>query len=214
MNVAYQDAEAEDTAEPTLAERALSRITDFILSGELPLGAVVNEVDLARRLSMSRGPVREAVRRLQGRNLVNRRPYQRARVIDLGAREVREIFEFREALEGMACRLAAEVMSDTDIERLAEAIERDAANDTFDLHVEIARGCGNRRIMNFLCNDLYYLISVYRRRSAARPGRHDQTGDEHRRIVQALARRDADEAEKLMRAHIRKAMAFLEQAPG
>ena len=60
---------------------------------------------------MSRGPVREAVRRLEGRKLIVREAYQRARVVPLTLAHIKEIFELRECLEGMACRLAARRMT-------------------------------------------------------------------------------------------------------
>lgn len=200
-----------DVVDPTLAEQALARITSFITEGELPLGSVINEVELAKRLSMSRGPVREAIRRLQGRNLVTRNQHQRARVLDLGPKEIREIFEFREALEGMACRLASQNMSDADLARLVHAVEggHRADQEDFDLHVEIAVKCGNARIANYLCNDLYYLLRVYRRRSAELTGRHERTHEEHWQIVRAMNARDANLAESLMRTHIRRAIEHL-----
>ncbi len=197
-----------DAADLTLAEQALAQITTFITQGDMPLGSIINEVELSKRLSMSRGPVREAIRRLQGRNLVTRSQHHRARVINMGPTEVREIFEFREALEGMACRLASKSMSDADLERLARAVEGNGGAD-FDIHTEIAIGCGNARIANYLCNDLYYLLRVYRKRSAELTGRHEQTQEEHWQIVKALKLRDADLAESLMRAHIRRAISHL-----
>lgn len=202
----------DEAVRATLAEQALTAITDLILSGELSLGSVVNEAELARRLNMSRGPIREAIRRLQGRNLVVRRPYQKARVIDFGLREIREIFELREALEGVACRLATQVMSDAELQKLADGIDAARLSNTrpsLDLHAEIARRCGNERVMNLLLNDLYYLLALYRRRAGDLPGRRPQAQGEHWQIVRAMMSRDAELAESLMRAHVRRATEHL-----
>ncbi|UCE30023.1 MAG: GntR family transcriptional regulator [Burkholderiales bacterium] len=204
----------------TLAEMAFDRIYGLIMAGELPLGGVVNEVALSQRFGISRGPIREAVQRLQGLRLITREPYMRARVVSLSARDIVDIFQLREAAEGMACRLAAAHMCDADIAALADALERHArparsrrrTAQAFDLHVQIARGCGNRRIEQLLCEDLQHLLRLYRRRSGDKPGRRDQAFEEHWQIVRALRARDPDLAESLMRAHIGRATASLVRA--
>lgn len=194
----------------TLAEQAFESIFGLILSGELPLGGVVNEANLAQRFNISRGPVREAVQRLQGLRLVTREPFMRARVVSLSSLDVVEIFELRQAVEGMACRLAARKMPDEEIEALMADLEHSrhpdaAARDIFDLHMAIARGCRNARIEQLLCADLYYLLRIYRRKSGAAPGRRGQAFDEHWQILRALKSRDPALAESLMRSHIERA---------
>lgn len=201
----------------TLADQAFDSIFGSILNGDLPLGGVVNEVNLAERFQISRGPVREAVRRLQGLRLVTREPYTRARVVSLRRSDVIEIFQLREAAEGMACRLAAQYMPAADTQRLADDLEqahsafrngpRTAGNETphLDVHMRIADGCGNKRIRHLLCDELYHLLRIYRARSGARPGRREQAFDEHWQIVRAIQLGDPDLAESLMRTHIRRA---------
>jgi DNA-binding GntR family transcriptional regulator len=194
-------------ATSTLAERAFASIFDLILTGRLAPGAVVNEVEIARQLAMSRGPVREAVRRLEGRKLVTREPYQKARVIRFGPTEAKEIFEFREGLETVACRLATTALSDAELEEIGRRLEASRApgGPKFDLHVEIARRCGNARIAEFLCGDLYDLLKIYRKWSGSAPGRGDEAFAEHWQIVRAMQSRDAMLAESLMRSHIQRA---------
>ncbi len=176
----------------------------------MSLGSLVNEASLARQLNMSRGPVREAVRRLQGRNLVERNPYQKATVINLNAREIREIFELREALEGKACELATQRMSDAALVELVELTTPGnvPATAVFDFHAAIAAGSGNQRISTLLSEDLYYLLSLYRKRAGNRPGRRPQAQDEHWQIARAMMSRDSGLAGSLMRSHIRRAMDY------
>lgn len=197
-----------DLESETLAERALLVITEMIVQGKIPLGSPVNEAALARDLGMSRGPVREAVRRLQGRNLVSRNPYQRATVINLNTQEIREIFELREALEGMACELATRRMSHDELLSLVSMTEPEAGDSTFDLHAAIAKGSGNYRISSILTEDLYYLLSLYRRRAGDIPGRRPRAREEHWQIARAMLSRDSGLAGSLMRAHIRRAMEY------
>lgn len=200
----------------TLSDTLFQRTLGSIYSGELAPGAVVNEAALAERFGVSRGPVREAVRRLQGIGLVSREPYMRATVVRLSTAEVQELFQMREALEGMACRLAAKRMSDADLERFASDLEAARAARTdpasaatvppdFDFHERIILASGNARIAAALCGDLYHLLRVYRRRSGAVGERAAEAHAEHWQILRALCARDGELAESLMRAHIGRA---------
>src|SRR5690554_1580237 len=90
----------------TLADRALEMIEAAIMKGDLPPGARISEAPLAKTFGISRGPVREAIRRLEGRGLLERVPHIGARVVTISIEDLLEIFDIREALEGTACRLA------------------------------------------------------------------------------------------------------------
>lgn len=200
----------------TLGDDVFERLLDLIYSCELPPGAIVNESVLAARFNVSRGPVREAVRRLQGIQLVSREPFMRARVITLEPRAVRELFEMREALEGYACRLAAQHMDPAEVEALAAGLDhnrrtglgpddRQSPAETFDFHERIVRASGNARIVDTLCGDLYHLLRLYRRWSGSAGERRSIAYTEHRQIVLAIRNRDGELAESLMRSHIARA---------
>ena len=194
----------EDDAEP-LSGRAYAHIVEMIVNGSLVPGEVANEVELARTLGMSRGPVREAMRRLEGRRLLVREPYQKARVISFGPKEVRELFEFREGMETVACRLATERMGTASVSALRDRLEKSrGTDDKVDIHFEIARNCGNERIREFLCGDIYDLLRIYRKWSG-QAGRSPDAFDEHWQILKAMESSDATLAESLMRSHIRRA---------
>src|SRR5205085_664975 len=89
----------EAAAEGPLAEAVFRSLLARIYDGRLAAGALLNEAVLAEEFRVSRGPVREAIRRLQGYRLVSREPYQRARVVQLTPDSVRQLFEVRMALE-------------------------------------------------------------------------------------------------------------------
>ena len=94
----------------SLAAEAFERVTAAITPGEFEPGQKLSEVELARQLGISRGPVREALNQLEGR-LVTRTPRVGVRVIQFGHEELQQLFHIREAIEGMAdelCRLAKE----------------------------------------------------------------------------------------------------------
>ncbi|MBV2142387.1 GntR family transcriptional regulator [Falsochrobactrum sp. TDYN1] len=196
------------------ADTIYHAVLDAIHQGRLAPGSVVNEAALAQEFGVSRGPVREAVRRLQGIQMVSREPYLKARVVTLDASTARELFELRMALEGMACNLDARRMSDTEIDALISELKRSrhTYSDTapkeagvFDFHERIVRACGNARIINLLCGDLYHLLRIYRRHSGAIVERKEEAFDEHWQILRAMKARDPHLAESLMRSHIRRA---------
>jgi DNA-binding GntR family transcriptional regulator len=208
----------------TLADQALDRIETAIMKGDLAPGTKISEVLLAKTFGISRGPLREAIRRLEGRGLLETIPHVGARVVTLSVGDLLEVFDIREALEGMACRLAAERMTDTEIAAVDAVLERHSDDEAlrageayyqqpgdYDFHYRIAQGAKNRRIVELLCGEMYHLIRIYRYRSGAVPGRAPQAFDEHRKILAALQARDGALAETLMRAHIRRARTLLEQ---
>lgn len=204
---------ASDAGTPR-ADVVYQAILDAIYQGRLPPGSVVNEATLAQEFGVSRGPVREAVRRLQGIQVITREPYLKARVVTLDANTARELFELRMALEGMACSIAAQRMSDIEIDGLISELEgvrhtyvssAPAEKGVFDFHERIVRACGNARIINLLCSDLYHLLRIYRRHSGAIIERKEEAFDEHWQILRAMKARDPRLAESLMRSHIRRA---------
>jgi DNA-binding GntR family transcriptional regulator len=206
-------------SEGPLAESIFSTLLGRIYNGELAAGTELKEATLAEDFGVSRGPVREAIRRLQGFQLVTRGPYQRARVVELTPDFVRQLFEVRMALEGMACHLAAQRMTDEEMRAIGEELEAHRARaalasagsaapaeeKVFDFHERIVRGCGNERIVEMLCGDMYHLLRIYRKRSGALPERQGQPFQEHWQILRALQTRDAELAESLMRSHIGRA---------
>ncbi len=212
----------------SLADKVLNIITEAIEKGDLPPGSRIREATLARQLGISRGPLREALARLEGRRILEYTPNFGMRVADVSLKDVIEIFQMREALEGMACRLATQNMTDAEIEQLGSLLDEHGSHaelrqgssyfqraGEFDLHYRIARGSKNQRLFGILCEDFYYFMRIYRYRSSASPGRASQAYDEHKAIIDAMRARDADKAETLMRRHIRTALDnLMEQVEG
>ncbi|SAI68018.1 GntR family transcriptional regulator [Bordetella ansorpii] len=209
-------ATRKEDSEGPLANQVFDHLLEAIYQGRLLPGSVVNEVALAQEFGVSRGPVREAVRRLQGIQLITREPYLKARVVSLSAESALELFQMRMALEGVACSLAARYMSDEEISVLLSELEQDrqarlpGADPSphpriFDFHERIVRASRNQRIINTLCGDLYHLLRVYRRHSGTVLERKDDAYAEHWQILRAIKARDASLAESLMRSHIERA---------
>lgn len=199
----------------TLSEHVFRRIQAAIVKGEIAPGSKISEPELARTYGISRGPLREAIHRLEGQRLLVRVPHVGARVVSLSHAELIELYEIRESLEGMACRLAAERMTQAEIDELRRVLdlhERDAAfqagvgyyqqEGDFDFHYRIIQGSGNKTLSQMLCGELYQLVRMYRLQFSATPNRPRQAFTEHHRILDAIAERDGELAELLMRRHI------------
>lgn len=208
----------------SLVEVIARQLEAAIFSGELAPGTKLSEQGLAKTLGVSRGPLREAIRRLEGRKLIERTPNIGPRVAELSDRDLYDLLVVREALEGMAARSAAELMSDAEVEDLrALLVEHGRQEEVragtgyyqegkdFDFHFRIIKGSRNERLIQMLCNDLYDLLRVYRYKSSTQGGRARNAFEEHEKIVEALAAHDPDRAEAAMRLHLRRARAHVEK---
>ncbi|MFW1678197.1 GntR family transcriptional regulator [Pontibacter sp. JAM-7] len=208
----------------TLADRVCEQIITAIVKGEIPPGQKISEAELARIYGISRGPLREAIRRLEGLRLIERKPHIGARVVQLSLKELVEIYRVREALEGMACRLAAENMSDDEIESLRALLfvheqsvkELDGRSyfqkeGDLDFHYRIVNGSKNSKLLEVLGGDLYHLVRMYRYQFSVSSSRPQRALKEHHQILDAIAARDPELAEMLMRRHIGAARKNIEQ---
>ncbi len=200
---------------PTLARRCFESIKADVISGQLAQGTKIVESDLALKYGISRGPLREAIHRLEQIKLVVRIPHAGSRVVKLDSKMMEDIYIARESLEGMAARLAARLMSEAEISALSDLLEAHAdgidktegrayfqSEGDIDFHYRIALASRNQWILENLHGELYQLIRMCRHQSGRVPARSQIALDEHRQIAIAIARRDEELAEILMRRHI------------
>ena len=203
---------------PTTNERRVDlvaeRLRDDILRGALRPGERINEADVSARYGVSRTPVREAIRQLARDGLVDVQPYRGASVVKLGRDEIRDIFEAREAIEGMAARLATQRMSDTRrLEILSElqahrrAIEggRDV-RPPIDLHAVLLEESKNP-LLSATMERFTSLLATLRAESVRVKARRERSSREHLATAERIAEGDADGAEAAIRAHIRSVCA-------
>lgn len=198
----------------TIADKLFLDLRRAILEGELPAGKKISEPELATAYGVSRGSLREAIGKLENCNLVTRKPNIGARIVGFSTSQLMEIYQIREAMEGMAARLAAENMSEDEVVRLQRILERhkeeinqhhnySQQDVDLDFHFCIIQGSKNSRLIRMLCQDLYDLVRFYRFRLQSNFNRSEQAFQEHNLIVAAIQRRDGEMAETLMRHHIR-----------
>ena len=197
----------------TLWQRVYDHLQGEILAGRLGPGAELAEVALAEQLGVSRGPIREAIRRLASEGLVTVRPRRGAVVSLLSKEEFLELYQVREALEMMAVRLAVPRLQPTDIAALQALIDAMAAHaergqvaEFFEanavFHARLVDASGNAKLGE-LYRQLLDQLGRYRTRSLRLRGNLQRSVAEHAAILRAAKRGDADRASHLMSEHIR-----------
>ncbi len=187
-------------------------LRDAIFGGSLRAGEPLSVPELARRLNVSRSPVREAVLGLVAQGLAIEQPRRGVVVATIEARDLVAIHEVREFLEAGAARLCAKRIDKTGVDRLRRILadqqravkQKDAAGyfrTNSELHGAIAAAAGNGRLEQILRTlENQMRIALHR---VASDERHMRSGyDEHRRVVEAIAAGDEDAADQAMRAHI------------
>lgn len=198
-----------------LRELVFESLREAIIQGRLHPGERLMEIQLAEELGVSRTPVREAIRKLELEGLVLMIPRKGAYVSQISMKDIADVFEIRRALEGLAARLAAERATEEEIERLeralvrisevaeAEDLDGAVALDT-DFHEELMAASHNPRLSQMVSN-LREQIQRFRLTSLSHPGRVKLAVEEHAKIVDAIAGRDAELAQNLAHEHIENA---------
>ncbi|MGB4504234.1 MAG: GntR family transcriptional regulator [Syntrophaceticus sp.] len=211
-----------DTYKP-LREVVFETIREAIIDGVLGPGERLMESQLAEELGVSRTPVREAIRKLELEGFVVMVPRKGAYVAGISLKDIADVFEVRAALEALAMVLAAERITEEELEELerilvrkAEIIEQQQEISLFiesdrKFHDTLYQASRNQRLIQMLTN-LQDEIHRFRSVSLAFPGRMQVALDEHRKIVEALADRDIARAEALAWEHIENAENSLMEA--
>jgi DNA-binding GntR family transcriptional regulator len=205
-----------------LVDDLAERIRQRIMSGEFPIGTQLRQAALASEFKVSRTPVREALRQLQAGGLITVVPNRGAIVRVPAPWEVRDAYEVRAELEGLAAERAATRISPADLARITAANETmrkaagrkqpervsagqlpttTVANDTF--HVLILDAAGNDRLTqaiqqineSFPRNVLWQVL-------VENPSLRGVNVDEHAAIIAALEAGDRAEARRTMRRHV------------
>jgi DNA-binding GntR family transcriptional regulator len=210
MNSAPPKSPEPQTPRPRAVdvERAVAQ---WILEGELSAGQKLTEQEVAERLGVSRGPVREALRALAEAGLLQIEPNRGAFVRKVDLKEALEIHDIYSALEELATRAAARSLSGAQVEELKSLVESmDAAAEAEDLdryyalnlgfHQRLVEGSGNARLLSIysrLLNELH----LFRRFGLMQRGQMQRSNHEHRQILRKIAAGDPEGAAEAMRTH-------------
>ena len=180
------------------------------------------EIQLAEELGVSRTPVREAIRKLELEGYVIMMPRRGTYVANLSIRDVNEVFEIRTSLDSLASGLAAERITDEELESLqrllvliSEYIESNnmekIVETDMQFHDLLYQASRNTRLVGIIYN-LREQLTRFRSTSMSFPGRLKATLDEHRQIVEAIAQGDVKAAQHAAEYHMEKSEQTLLQS--
>lgn len=195
----------------SLAGQTVDVLRELVLTGEIPPGQRVNEVELAQRMRISRGPLREAIRHLISEGLLVYVPHRGAHVPQADVPELYALFELRAALECAAARLAAARRTDRDVVALhqvmAESREGFDAGRRFPYRLDIAfhrtllDAADSPRIADQVRLAQQQVI-LLRSAHDVDPAHTRASMDDHDRLVAAIEARDGDTAADMMAIHL------------
>jgi DNA-binding GntR family transcriptional regulator len=187
-------------------------LKERIISGSLAPDSRLIELTIAAEFGVSRTPVREALKRLAVENLVHADPARGIIVHAPDARRIEDVFVVREALDGLASRLAAHRITPSELARLQVVVEsmEEAIKAGRREHVVVANthfhdviyAAAGNEVLERLGRDLREFVRRFTTLPFASPDRVDQVLNEHRAIFDALERHDPDAAEAASNAHL------------
>ena len=202
-----------------LTDVVFERLHDAIIDGRLKAGQWLRQETLAQELGVSQMPVREALKRLVAEGLAVRIPYKGVKVVEFSPEDIVDICTVRLVLEGLAVRLATPLITDEELKRLKENLREQEGYTSQDqiarrrqlnteFHLSICQASGRRYLVRLLEMLWRWFPSVMLYEGAFRqeellPARMDREMREHWAMLEALERRDAQQAEEETRRHIR-----------
>ncbi|MCA0994107.1 Ldh family oxidoreductase [Alloyangia pacifica] len=207
------DATVQRDPAQKLSDRARDAIRDQIIAGDLPMGAVLRESEMAATLGMSKIPVREALVQLECEGMITLSPNRSPRVFEMSLDDIRSLGELREMLELEALRLAIARRALPLSRRLREiaARMRDALSGQDarsykaldnEFHHAIFADCGNVYLEK-THHMLSFRIQALRNKLSREPELNERSFAEHEQLIDLIAAGQTDEAAALLRSHIR-----------
>jgi len=199
----------------SLGSQVFERLESDILCRRIAPGESLNEQKLSEQLGVSRTPVREAIRMLEQAGLVEVTPHRGAVVLGISDRDLKDIYTIRMYVEGLAARWAAQHMTARRVQELTEVVDLEEfylmkgrvphINDLDSRFHEHIYQYSESRPLSHILTELHHMIQWFQIQSFQVEGRAEKAVEEHRQILEALAARDGELAERLMVAHIERA---------
>lgn len=198
---------------PTAQENVLRQLRRLILGGELPPGSQILQQEVAARLGVSRVPVRDALRTLEGQGLVTYSSHRGYHVRQVDLTELLEIQDIRDILEGEALRAAVDQVDESTFERMQEQLEtmttaereEDWAswNDAHrQFHFSLFGASGMKRLLRIL-GQLWDSSDIYRSYYMRTTDSRSRTSREHQDLLAAARSRDTGRLLALLAEHHR-----------
>lgn len=204
----------------SLEKFAYETIKNAIITFQLVPGQSLVESELASKLGISKTPVRDALLRLEREGLVKKVAYKGTYVADITNKGIIDIFIIRAQLESLAARMVCEMFSDDDIKQaqgyinlMEELIQKGEIKAASEQNTQFHDLIISKADSEWLCQILANLddhLKRYRILSNYQSGRLEKSTQEHQLVLNAISRKDADHAEKLMKHHILSVLEDLE----
>ena len=216
--VLYKFSDETEISNAPLSTSLLGKLQRDILTGKLKPGQKLTEQQLCKTYGVSRTPVREALRQLELEGLVKIIPNKGAYVTGITPKDVQDIYMIRSILEGMCARWATEHITPEQIEQLEEIVllsefhlkkDKDKVVQVSDLDGKfhhVLYEASNSRIMEHTLSDFHKYVKMARMLSVGAKNRAEKSIEEHKAILEAIKKGDADEAERLANLHIMHVM--------
>lgn len=204
-------------------DRVAEGLRDGILNNRYAPGQRLIEAELTRDFGVSRGPLREAFRRLDAEGLLEIIPHRGAVVRKLSFEETVELFQIRRALEPLAARLAAEAIDRGGNRQRFEAaiapiwseaprMDSSYHKENRRFHLSIFDVCGNNQLAE-LTGQMHLPLLMLQLGPAKTPEMYRASILEHRQIAAAILRGDGNEAETVMHRHLERVLEILDEMP-
>ncbi len=199
----------------SLRGKVFNQLQNDILNGKYHPGESLVETKLSEEMGVSRTPIREAIRQLELEGLVQYYPNKGAVVTGISSKDIEDIYTIRMMIEGLAARWAAQNITPQELEELREALDLEEfytlKNDTEHLlkldsrfHEIIFRASKSKPLMHTL-SSFHHYVQRARNESLSSPVRARKVLEEHKAILQAIADRNPEMAEKLTKQHVKNA---------
>ena len=208
--------------QPNLVDQVKDALLEEITSGKLSPGERIRQEEIAEQFGASRIPVREALRILVTDGLVNMVSNSGAWVSSLTQEECSEHYKIRERLEPLLLSYSLPNLTEDDLESLASLVEQMKKTDDIETFMRLDRqfhwatySRANAVTLSDFIERLWNTTQPYRRvfTRMVRSGGIEVTHLEHELLVEAIKRRDSDEAERILHGHIRRTRIELDRHP-
>ena len=219
-----QGTEPADQKRGETVQYVVSQIRQRIIEGRFVSGQRLIARDISEDLGISRGPIREAFRRLAADGIVELTPNRGAAVRQLSRKQVDNLFQIRENLEGLAARLAAEHINEGSNLRIFTEVWETVRPKSVALpwhifiqqnrlyHGTIVSISGNEQLCELIGN-LQLPIMMYQIGRAMLPENAEVSHQDHVRVAEAILAGNSDAAEQAMRRHLRRSHEWVKQLP-
>ena len=198
----------------SLADQVFDRLESDILSGVYKRGEIMTELKLCEALGVSRTPVREAMKRLEQEHIIEDCG-KGMRVLSITAEDAATIYEIRSRVEGLAAAACAKNISAPDLKAMhdlvdlqafyAERGDSDRVKSLDSEFHEMIYRCSGSAVLYDTLVPLHKKVQKFRKAAVEQRSRAEVSVAEHRKVYEAIASRDAAEAERVMNAHVASA---------